>query len=143
MSESEGELKAARNNGHIAPYGGQPKSWYYKPWGAKVLLPSDSESLKNYLIKGWTLTPPINPIPEPEPAELEFVGQTPEPEGTPKKQGELEVSKETVLAVVKAMEEAGYSFVQIDKRTDTPPESETKLTVSQVSTPENGVSGKV
>ena len=118
-----------------AVYGGQPKRPYYNVYGERFLLPTDPWSMERYIHRGLTFTPPTEPLPKPtvDPAD-EFVGLTPEPAGTPKNQTG-EISEDTVLAVVKAMEKAGYSFVKTD---DTPTESDTKLQVSQVSASPNG-----
>ncbi len=123
-------------------FGGQPKRAYYDVYGERFLLPADAWSMEQYTRRGLTFTPPANPLPKPtvDPAD-EFVGLTPEPPGTPKNQTG-KIDEDTVLAVVKAMEQAGYSFVKTDEDTvDTPPESETKLNVSQVSDtpPKQGV----
>ena len=128
-----------------AVYGGPAKRAYYNVYGERFLLPSDPWSLQQYTNRGLTLTPPVAPPPDPK-IDLaeEFVGLTPEPPGIPKKQKTGEISEDTVLAVVKAMEKAGYSFVKTDEEqdtADTPPESDTKLIVSQVSDtpPKQGV----
>ena len=131
VSEEEGQAKAARHNAQAKPYGGQPQRWYYQPWGDKLLLPCDQWSLERYMSRGLSLTPPANPTPRPEHVDqaAPYAGRTPNP------LVEKEISEDTVLAVVKAMEKAGYSFV---KTADTPTESETKLQVSQVSAASNG-----
>lgn len=36
----------------------QPKMTFYKPDGEAMLLPADPRSLKSYLARGFTLTPP-------------------------------------------------------------------------------------
>ncbi len=43
----------------------QPWAWYYKPDGDKLSLPCDKYSQSHYLALGFTLNPPVNPIPKP------------------------------------------------------------------------------
>lgn len=116
-----------------AVFGGQPKRPYYNVYGERFLLPTDPWSLERYLRRGLTFAPPANPLPKPtvDPAD-EYVGLTPEPAGTPKSSGHGALDEETILMVVRTMEQAGYSFVKIEDTADTPPESDTKLNVSQV-----------
>ncbi len=40
-----------------------PKRIYYSPTGQKMVLPADHYSTEHYLSKGFTFTPPLNPVP--------------------------------------------------------------------------------
>ncbi len=132
MSDTAGELKAARHNGSVEPYGGQPKAWYYKPWGDKVLLPSDAWSMQQYLAKGFTMYPPPNPTPRPSAPEMAHYTKGAKQPGTG---SSGDVSPDVIAQVLKGLKEAGYDLV---KRADTPTESDTKLQVSPVSSSPNG-----
>ena len=132
MSDTAGELEALRHNSNMQPYGGQSKAWYYKPWGDKVLLPSDPWSMQQYLAKGYTMYPPPNPIDKPGDgaAALYKEGAT-----QPGQSSNSPVTAELIAQVIEGLGEAGYDLV---KRADTPTESDTKLQVSPVSPSPNG-----
>ncbi len=133
MSDTAGELKAARHNGSVEPYGGQPKMYYYKPWGDKVLLPSDPWSMQQYLGKGYTFAPPVNPTPRPAAPEMaNYTEGAKQPDGTG---SSGEVSPDMIAKVIEGLGKAGYDLV---KRPDTATESDTKLQVSPVSSSPNG-----
>ena len=133
MSETAGELKAAVHNGNLVAYGGQPKAWYYKPWGDKVLLPSDAWSMQQYLRKGFTMYPPPNPTTRPVAPEMANYTKDAKQPG---QSASSPVTAELIAQVIEGLGEAGYDLV---KRADTPTESETKLQVSPVSAASNGV----